>query len=167
MEMGAMSPSLNGNAAHVGGVPLPVGGFDGEESAQLTLPRLKPALRAGLSAPHHSRTQVPQRFLTRLRRGRLRLVRLSHGRVADSPSCGLDELHRPHVATGLPPMIPRGSRALCCGRRRSSMSSGPFPRFTKRARGTVTLRADLRPAEVSWTFVQPSWELRGGFTTAK
>ncbi len=31
-----------------------------------------------------------------------------------------DHLRRPHVAPGLPPMIPRGSRALRCGRRRSS-----------------------------------------------
>ena len=46
-------------------------------------------------------------------------------------------------------------------------SFGPFPRFTKRARGTVTLRADLRPAEVSWTFAQPPRELRGGFVSAK
>ena len=45
------------------------GGFDGEESAPLPLPQLKPALRAGLSAPHHSGTQVPQRLLMRLAPG--------------------------------------------------------------------------------------------------
>lgn len=33
---------------------------------------------------------------------------------------GGDHLRRPHVAPGLPPMTPRGSRALRCGQRRSS-----------------------------------------------
>ena len=81
---------------------------------------------------------------------------------------GSDHLRRPHAALGLPPMIPRGSRTLRCGQRRSSRrSSGPHPRFTQRARGTVTPRADLRPAKVSWTFAQPPWELRGGFLQAK
>ncbi len=65
-------------------------------------------------------------------------------------------------------MLPRGSRALRSGRRRSSQrSSGPRPPFTNRASGAVTLRADLRPPDVSWSFAQPPRELRGGFVSAK
>ena len=79
-----------------------------------------------------------------------------------------DELRRPLFAAGL--LAPR-----CATRRPSASlraaqiirrSSGPFPRLTKRARGTVTLRADPRPADVCWTFAQPPWELRGGFASA-
>ena len=62
---------------------------DGEESALLPLPQLKPALRAGLSAPHHSGTQVPQRLLMRLRRGRLCQGRRTLSQGTDSLLCRL------------------------------------------------------------------------------
>ncbi len=78
---------------------------------------------------HHAPDAASPGRLCSGRRGR-------HARSTDSRVCGAgsDHLRRPHVASGLPPMIPRGSRALRCGRRRSSQrSSGPFPPFTKRA----------------------------------
>jgi hypothetical protein len=58
--------------------------------------------------------------LMRLRRGDCAHPRLARARRR-LPSwwAGSDHLRRPHVASGLPPMIPRGSRALRCGRHRS------------------------------------------------
>ena len=87
-------------------------------------PSMPPRIRRSPASPSlglRSVWRIPQRLLTRLRRGRLRIVRLPRGQGADSHSCGRDELRRPHVAPGLPPMIPRGCRALHCGQRSSSM----------------------------------------------
>jgi len=90
---------------------------DGEESALLPLPQLKPALRAGLSTPHHSGTQVPQRLLMRLRRGRLCSGQRIPTRSTDSPSCGLaDELRPPRCAAGLlAPLRYANGLPLRCG----------------------------------------------------
>jgi hypothetical protein len=58
----------------------------------------------------------------RLRRGGLRLPPAIARPRHRLPSlwAGSDHLRRPLFASGLPPMIPRGSRALRCGRPRSS-----------------------------------------------
>lgn len=72
---------------------------------------------------------------------------------------GSDHLRRPHTASGLPPMIPRGSRALRRGRRRSSQrSSGPLSPLTKRAQQKLSrfVRTAARQQ-----FVGPLLSLRG------
>jgi hypothetical protein len=51
----------------------------------MSLPWSKPRR---LGRTPHSRTQVPQRLLTRLRRGRLCPGRLPRARVTDSRVCG-------------------------------------------------------------------------------
>ena len=81
----------------------------GEESALLPLPQLKPALRAGLSAPHlNGNRGFRNAFLMRLRRGRLCQGRRTHAQGTDSPSWwAVDELRRPHCAPGL--LAPRGA----------------------------------------------------------
>ncbi len=143
--------------------------MDGEESALLPLPQLKPALRAGLSTPHHSGTEVPQRLLMRLRRGRLCQGRRTRAQGTDSRLCGPGRASAPssrrfrpsaHDSTRKPRAPLRAAQII-------ARTSGPFPRLTKRARGTVTLRAPPRPADVCWTSAQPPWELRGGFVSAK
>ena len=98
-------------------------------------------------------------FLMRLRRGDCAAVGGRHARGTDSrvDGAGSDHLRRPLFASGPPPMIPRGSRALRCGRHRSSQrSSGPQPALHEAlAARAVTLRADLRPTIVSRPVAQP------------
>ena len=108
----------------------------------------------------HSGTQVPQRLLTRLRRGRLRIVRLPRGQSADSQLCGVsDELCRPHCAPGLfAPLRCANGLPLRCGRRSSSDDPPGRARRSRNAPAkAVMLRAAHRPAKVSW----PLLSLRG------
>ena len=120
-------------------------------------------------SPHAVTSDPLHQSLMRLRRGD---CAKGGGRApkAQTPRVGgpVDELRRP-------PALPAYSlRAALRERPHASLraaqiirrSSGPFPRFTKRARGTVTLRADPLPADVCWSFAQPPWELRGGFASA-
>ena len=116
--------------------------------------------RNRLRRTHHSGTQVPQRLLTRLRRGRLRIVRLPRVQSADSQSCGVsDELRRPHCASGLfAPLCCANGLPLRCGRRSSSDDPPGRARHSRNAPAkAVTLRATRRPAKVSW----PLLSLRG------
>ena len=116
--------------------------------------------RNRLRHTHHSGTQVPQRLLTRLRRGRLRIVRLPRVQSADSHACGVsDELRRPHCAPGLfAPLRCANGLPLRCGRRSSSDDPPGRARRSRNAPAkAVTLRAAPRPAKVSW----PLLSLRG------
>ena len=65
--------------------------------------------------------------------GRLRLPP-ARARPLQTPELvgSSDHLRRPHVAPGLPPMIPRGSRALRCGRRKSSRRLPTAPYLSRR-----------------------------------
>ena len=105
----------------------------------------------------------------RLRRGRLCQGRRTRSQGTDSPSCGPGRSSAPS-SRRFRPSAHDSTRKPCAPLRAAQIiarSSGPFPPFTKRARGTVTLCANLRPAKVSWTFAQPPRELRGGFASAK
>jgi len=106
------------------------------------LPRPKPALRDGLSATHQSGTQVPQRLLTRLRRGRLRLARLWCVRVADSHSCGTVELRRPHFAPGI--LAPLRSRPSASFRAAQIIDDLPG-RLSRSRSGRAELSCFVRP----------------------
>ena len=150
-EPGAPAQTRGADAARLGQFwALAFGG-------EMFLPWSKPQR---LGRTPHSGTQVPQRLLTRLRRGRLRIVRLTRVHGADSRSCGVsDELRRPHCAPGLfAPLRCANGLPLRCGRRSSSDDPPGRARRSRNAPAkAVTLRAARRPAKVSW----PLLSLRG------
>ena len=120
-------------------------------------------------SPHAVTSDPLHQSLMRLRRGRLCQGRRTRAQGTDSRCVGsgmncavLSSLPAYSLRAALRERPSAAFRAAQIIRR----SSGPVPRFTKRARGTVTLRADPRPADVGWTSAQPPWELRGGFVSA-
>jgi hypothetical protein len=102
----------------------------------------------------------------RLRRGDCAAVGGRHARSTDSRDggAGSDDLRRPHVASGLPPMIPRGSRALRCGRRRSSHDP-PGRSLVSRSARSKSCHASCGPppGESKSIRCSASEDFRGGF----